>query len=78
MYMKAPFLPLGDKRVKRLVEIDKDWYDDKMISTFVQMCGRTIRSHEDTSVTYVLDAVLTKRILENKHKIPKYILDRIV
>ena len=76
--MKAPFLPLGDKRVKRLVEIDKDWYDDKMISTFVQMCGRTIRSHEDTSVTYVLDAVLTKRILENKHKIPKYILDRIV
>lgn len=76
--MKAPFLPLGDKRVKRLVELDKDWYDDKMISTFVQMCGRTIRSHEDTSVTYVLDAVLTKRILENKHKLPKYILDRII
>lgn len=75
--MKAPFLPLGDKRVKKMAEMDPDWYTDKMISTFVQMCGRTIRSHSDTSITYVLDAVLTKRIIENKDKLPKYIIDRI-
>ena len=75
--MKAPFLPLGDKRIRRLAEMDKDWYEDKMISTFVQMCGRTIRSQTDTSITYVLDGSLTKRIIENADKLPKYILDRI-
>lgn len=75
--MKAPFLPLGDKRVKRLCDEDKDWYMDKMLSNFIQMCGRTIRSAKDTSRTYVLDATLTRKLIEMKDRIPKYFLDRI-
>jgi Rad3-related DNA helicase len=74
--VKAPFLPLGDERIKRLAKEDVDWYNDKMISSFIQMCGRTIRSSEDTSITYVLDATLTKKLLEMKDKLPKYIIER--
>lgn len=74
--MKAPFLPLNDLRVKRLCEEDTDWYIDKMISTFIQMCGRTIRSETDTSITYVLDGTLTKNLLRYKERLPKYIIQR--
>lgn len=76
--MKAPFLPLGDKRVKRLCEEDPAWYMNKMISNFIQMCGRTVRSKNDESQTFVLDATLTKKIVENKDKLPKYFLERLV
>lgn len=76
--MKAPFLPLGDKRIKRLCDEDPDWYTNKMLSTFIQMCGRTIRSELDESITYVLDATLTKKLLELGNKIPKYIRDRFI
>lgn len=76
--MKAPFLPLGDSRIKRLCEEDKEWYLNKMLSNFIQICGRTVRSKKDTSITYVLDATLYSKLAEAKDKIPKYIRDRFV
>ena len=76
--MKAPFLPLGDERVKRLCSEDPDWYANKMVSNFIQMCGRTIRSKSDESQTFVLDATLTNKIISMKDKLPKYFLDRLV
>lgn len=74
--MKAPFLPLGDERVKRLCEEDQDWYLDKMLSNFIQMCGRTIRSESDSSITYVLDGTLAKKLTQLSDRLPKYIKDR--
>lgn len=76
--MKAPYLPLGDERVSRLFKEDKDWYTDKMLSSFIQMCGRTIRSKDDESVTYILDGTLSKALSDNSDKLPKYILERII
>lgn len=74
--MKAPFLPLGDLRIKKMCEEDPQWYLNKMLSNFIQMCGRTVRSADDTSITYVLDGTLTKKLLEMRHKIPKYFIER--
>lgn len=74
--MKAPFLPLGDLRIKRMCDEDPQWYLNKMLSNFIQMCGRTIRSADDTSVTYVLDGTLTKKLLDMRDKIPKYFIER--
>lgn len=74
--MKAPFLPLGDARIKRLCQEDPDWYLNKMLTNFIQICGRTIRSKKDSAITYVLDATLTNKLLELQDRIPKYILDR--
>mgnify|MGYP003133792057 FL=1 len=76
--VKAAYLPLGDDRIKRMFEIDKQWYTNKMLSNFIQQCGRGIRSKEDHCVTYVLDANIYDAIIRNKRRLPKYFLDRFV
>ena len=61
-----------------MFEIDKQWYTNKMLSNFIQQCGRGIRSKEDHCVTYVLDANIYDAIIRNKRRLPKYFLDRFV
>lgn len=74
--MKAPYLPLGDIRVKKLFDMDKQWYANKMMCTVIQSCGRGIRSGTDKCVTYILDGAVTDAIKRNRDKIPGYFLDR--
>lgn len=76
--VKAAFLPLGDDRIKKLFSQDKQWYENKMLSNFIQQCGRGIRSSKDHCVTYVLDATIFNAIVRNKEKLPRYFLDRFV
>lgn len=74
--IKAPYLPLGDTRVKKLFKLDPVWYTNQMLSSVIQACGRSIRSKEDHCTTYILDGTITKSILDNSRKIPNYFLDR--
>lgn len=74
--VKAGFLPLGDIRIKRLFDEDKDWYTDKMLAGLVQACGRGVRNKDDHCVTYVLDGTISDVVLANSHKLPKYFLNR--
>jgi ATP-dependent DNA helicase DinG len=76
--IKAPYLPLGDKRIKKLFDLDKQWYSNKMLSNVVQQCGRGIRSKQDHCKTYILDAGVFEAIIRNKDKLPKYFIDRFV
>ena len=76
--IKAPYLPLGDKRIKKLFDLDKQWYSNKMLSNVVQQCGRGIRSKQDHCKTYILDAGVFEAIIRNKNKLPKYFIDRFV
>ena len=76
--VKAAYLPLGDHRIKKMFEMDKQWYANKMLSNFIQQCGRGVRSKEDHCVTYVLDANIYDAIIRNKSRLPKYFLDRFV
>jgi ATP-dependent DNA helicase DinG len=76
--IKAPYLPLGDKRIKKLFDLDKQWYANKMLSNVVQQCGRGIRSKQDHCKTYILDAGVFEAIIRNKDKLPKYFIDRFV
>jgi Rad3-related DNA helicase len=41
---KLPFASLGDKRVKRRMKVDKDWYSLHTAQKFIQAVGRSIRS----------------------------------
>lgn len=75
--VKLPFLPLSSKRIKRLFDIDKEWYENKMLSATVQAAGRATRSKEDFSVTYILDSNFINVIKRAKHKLPKHFIDRI-
>ena len=76
--VKAAYLPLGDNRVKKMFETDKNWYTNKMLSNFIQQCGRGVRSKDDHCVTYVLDANIFQAIIRNKSKLPKYFIERFV
>lgn len=76
--IKAPYLPVADKRIEKLMKLDFNWYQNKMLSSFIQSCGRGVRSHKDHCVTYVLDAAITECIVKNKSKIPKYFIDRFM
>ena len=76
--IKAPYLPMKDKRVERLMKIDRDWYMNKMLGALIQSCGRGIRSSKDHCVTYILDGAIIDCVIKNKNKLPKYFLDRFV
>jgi len=76
--IKAPYLPLSDERIKTLTNDSFEWYQDKMLSAFIQACGRGIRSKDDFCATYVLDRAIADAVLQNTSKIPKYFLDRFI
>ena len=76
--IKAPFLPLGSKRIKKIFDKNPKYYIMKMLDTFVQMCGRCTRSVEDHSTTYVLDGVIFKNIVDNHNKLPKHFIERFI
>ena len=63
-------------RIENLMKEDFDWYQNKMLCSLIQACGRGIRSHKDHCITYILDAAIVESIVKNRHKLPKYYLDR--
>ena len=74
---KAPFLPLGSKRIKKKFDNNPQHYKMKMLNNLIQMAGRCTRSSNDYSITYILDGVATKSITSNKDKLPKHFVKRI-
>lgn len=75
--VKLPFLPLSSKRIKRLFDTDKDWYENKMLSATVQAAGRATRNKNDYSVTYILDSNFINVVKRARTKLPKHFIDRI-
>jgi len=74
--IKAPYMPLGSKRIKKMFEKNKEHYSMKMLDSLIQMCGRCTRSSEDHSITYILDGVAVKAVMNNKRNLPKHFLER--
>jgi Rad3-related DNA helicase len=52
---KLPYPYLGDKLVKKRMNKRAVWYSYQTAKTIVQAAGRSIRSHNDHAVTYILD-----------------------
>ncbi len=75
--VKLPFFPLSSKRIKKMFEIDKEWYENKMLNAVVQAAGRATRSKKDHSVTYILDGNFINVIKRTKNKLPKQFIERI-
>lgn len=75
--LKAPWLPTKDKRIEKLMKMDKHWYVNRMLCTLIQACGRGTRSENDECVTYILDGSIYDAIVSNKSKIPDFFLNRI-
>jgi Rad3-related DNA helicase len=75
--VKLPFLPLSSKRIKQLFDIDKNWYENKMLNALVQACGRATRSKHDFSTTYILDGNAINALKKAKDRLPNSFIDRI-
>lgn len=75
--VKLPFSPLFNKRIKQVFENDKIWYENKMLNTLVQACGRATRGKDDFSSTYILDGNIVNTLKRTKDKLPKYFIDRV-
>jgi Rad3-related DNA helicase len=76
--IKAPYLPLGSKRIKKIFDKSPRYYSMSMLDTLIQMSGRCTRSKDDYAVTYILDGSAVKAITSNKTHLPKYFLDRFM
>ena len=76
--VKAPYLPTKDKRIERLMKEDFNWYTNKMLCSLIQSCGRGVRSHKDHCITYILDGAIVESVVNNRHKLPKYFIDRFL
>lgn len=74
---KLPFASLGDKRVKRRMKVDKDWYNLHTAQKFIQAVGRSIRSDSDYATAYVLDAAFDGFYNRASQFFPEYILDAL-
>ena len=75
--MKAPYFPLGSKRIKMLFDQNKEWYTMKMLTALLQACGRCTRSEDDHSVTYILDGTITSTIKRYFKKLPLHFRSRL-
>lgn len=80
--VKLPWLDLGDMRISAMNNLVPGWYEQKMLTTLIQQCGRCTRDKNDHSKTYILDGWVLKdekRSIIRKHYklLPKYFVDRI-
>ena len=63
---KAPYMDLGDPRIKKRLYASRDgqsWYKHQAANTVVQMSGRGTRAPDDMCETYLLDAQLGNLIV---------------
>jgi len=74
---KLPFASLGDKRVKKRMEVEPSWYNLHTAQKFTQACGRSIRSDSDFAVTYILDQAFDGFYSRASQFFPQYIVDAL-
>lgn len=78
IFCKIPYPSLGDKVVKRKMELNDAWYGWATSTMFVQALGRSVRSSRERAVTYILDSGFGWFYTKNKRYIPEYIREAIV
>lgn len=76
--IKAPYAPLLDQRIKKLFQINPQWYVNKMLTSVIQMCGRGVRSNKDYCKTYIIDGNIADTVIRNVSILPKHFINRFV
>lgn len=69
---KVPFGNLGDKWIKRRMELSKDWYSRLALYQTMQAAGRVSRDPTDMGTTYILDESWTHLMRSTDKLIPAY------
>lgn len=68
--VKVPYPYLGDPIIRKRMNKNDKWYSMKTAMTIVQAYGRSVRSMEDSAVTYILDSDWKRFYRKNKNVFP--------
>jgi Rad3-related DNA helicase len=75
--VKLPYLFLGDKQIKKRMEIDPEWYRWKTALTLVQAAGRGVRHDKDFCTIYIMDSQFDYFLQQNLKFFPSYFVQSI-
>jgi len=75
--VKLPFMFLGDKQIKKRMELDNEWYKWKTALTLVQAAGRGVRHEKDFCTIYIMDSQFNYFLKQNRKFFPQYFVDAI-
>lgn len=75
--VKVPFPNLGDKIIKKRMELYDGYYDMQTCLSMVQSYGRSTRTEQDWSHTFILDGQFWRIVDKNKGILPRWFLEAI-
>lgn len=78
IFIKVPYLSLGDKVVARRLQLDEEWYINSAVLQILQGVGRSVRSETDVAATFCLDNNINFLLSRYKHLFTKDFLSTIV
>jgi ATP-dependent DNA helicase DinG len=71
--LKVPFADIGDKRVKRRLELGhRQWYVNQAMLEVIQAYGRAIRAEDDTARFYVVDGSFVSLVKDTWQFMPDW------
>ncbi|MAG27640.1 hypothetical protein CMI47_19070 [Candidatus Pacearchaeota archaeon] len=76
--MKIPYPYLGDPLIKKRMNKWNGWYPLQTAKKIVQAAGRSVRSLDDSAVTYILDADWERFFRQNRDMFPEEFKKSIV
>lgn len=74
--LKIPYPNISSNKIKARQKSNPDWYNLKTSMDLLQMYGRTTRSTDDFSDTFILDSNFSDILKYNKF-LPKYFIDAV-
>ena len=77
VFVKVPYPPLQDPWIKRMMQLDDDWYGWQTMKAIIQGAGRSVRSINDYADTYILDSQFEQYFDRCKGYAPKWFRDSI-
>jgi len=76
--LKVPFPDLGDRRVKRRLELGyRQWYQNQAMMEVIQAYGRAVRAEDDAARFYVVDGSCVDLIKRSWGFIPDWFKDAL-
>lgn len=75
--LKVPYPNISSNKIKGRQKTNRNWYDWKTIVDIIQTYGRTIRSDEDYSDTFILDSSLSDIMKYKSRYLPRYFTNAI-
>ena len=75
--VKVPYPDLGDRWINEKRKINEQWYIWQTTLRLVQGYGRSIRSKEDSAITYVLDSGFENIVKRNENILPDWFTEAI-